>query len=660
MLKEVELPKHIYHGIKPVVRDYPTPANLAVFGADTETCKGRAISLQICGPDNDEYFTYCDPATVWSEFVGWLLPRCRNKGVNLCYFHNLNFDARVLLCLHHRAIYEHGGSVTIPIPYKGTPLEVSVLFGKVNKLRIQHGETVLQVLDSKAFTQNSLARSLKMFGIPQDKLGSPEGLGSLNYAELSKKDPRRISFEAYAVQDARAERALALKILEFHQAYSIPPQISLPSYAARVFRRHFLQLGERIPFPPLPVVKAGELSYHGGKNGYYLPKPSIVEDLYELDISSAYPYAMTELPALTDGSYKRVDRFRPKLAGLYCISGSTDPSRGYPLIFDHVFKPVSGSFTDLWHTSYEVELILKARHVRITNLWGYAWHPKRGAHNPFLRYIRHFYEKKSSVPKTDPYYNLYKLCMNSLYGKLASTIEMTSPESEAESDKLRELGVVLPEGIRVDQRFDPVLGRTVQIAKRWRAGSLYNPVVGSWITGHTRAYLARLEQKYHAIHSATDSIKTQMRGGSKDGLGGLKVECFGRAYMFRNKLYLHCSKSGEHCGHKSPPFKYPLLLSNGLPHPKSGQPLADHDGQHLCKVAMHGYKGPLWKLWDARHELVKTGRMSYTYTHVVGLREGLKRGKTPCDFIEVSEVLRLDRPALYDAESDILAPGPDE
>jgi hypothetical protein len=35
------------------------------------------------------------------------------------------------------------------------------------------------------------------------------------------------------------------------------------------------------------------------------------------------------------------------------------------------------------------------------------------------------------------------------------------------------------------------------------------------------------------------------------------------------------------------------------------------------------------------------GKISYTYTHVVGLREGLRRGETPADFVKRFEVLKL-------------------
>lgn len=650
MLKSVQYPEHTRKGITPTVKDFPLPRNLRIFGSDTETCYGHAISLQIASED-EVYFTYTEPKLIFDEFCGWIFPRCRPGGVNLCYFHHLNFDARVLLNLFWSQIYEQGGTVAFEADYRGGIILVKMLFGKVNKIDLKFGGTRLQVLDSKAFTQASLDRSLRMFQVPAEKLKSPEGLGKINYGTLSSTDPLRIAFEEYSRQDATAERLLGVKIMEFHEMYKVSPSISLPSYASKVFRRHFLRMGERLPFPPLPVVRAAELSYHGGKNGFYLDKPMVVEDVYEVDINSAYPYAMRELPPITTGQYNRVEGFVPGAAGVYCLSGQRLHKGGanhkYPLVFDHSFKPIKPgqAFSELWHTAYETERILAVPYnIRIDKVWGYVWRPKDGADNPFRRFVDHFYGKKESTPKSDPYYHFYKIVLNALYGKLVSTVEIVSQQSEDEMKKLRELGVDIPEYLRIDQRFDKVLKKYVSLTKLWRAGSMYNPFLASMITGHTRAYLYDLECKLKALHAATDSVKSRTYHEAVKGLGGLKVECFGRCYLFRNKLYLHFSKSDEYCGHKTPPFKYPAKMPDGTPHPKAGQPLVDEDGQHLCKVALHGYKGPLWMLFEGRHDLLHTGKMDYSYLHVVGLREGLRRGQTPCNFIEVPETLKIFEP----------------
>lgn len=654
-------PWHLQRGIRPLLRDFPTDNSLRVFGADTETCKGEPLSLQISGPDSD-FFSYTDRERIFPQFWSYMRENIRMGGVNICYFHNLNFDLRVLFSKYQIQMYEQFQDIKFKAEACGNTVEVALLFGKVNRAELSCGKLRLSIYCSMAFTQAGLAKSLKMFGVPTDKLARQDDLGKVRYDLLPDGDPEKAKFETYARQDAIAERALGLKILEFHREYKVRPAITLPSYASKVFRRYFLKPDDHIPFPPEEIVRAAEKSYHGGKNGFYLIGPDVLEDVYEIDINSAYPYAMHLIPPCTKGEYYRVESFSPKAAGIYCLSGKVLDGR-YPLMYDHRFRVIPtdkqnrqrSNFEDVWVTGHEVARILKVPgNIRITKLWGYAWIPSPGANRPFGDFVEHFYKKKQATPRSNPYYHFYKIVLNALYGKLVSTIEVKSEEAGDEMQKLREAGVDIPQYVRLDERFDPVLGRKVSISKFWKAGGMYNPFWASQITGHTRAYLYDLERQYSAIHSATDSVKTKTPPtGSSGELGDYKVETFGRCYIFRNKLYLHYAKDSTYCGHKEPPYKYPSKIitrdphnprdTKLLPHPKEGQPLLAHDGQHLCKIAMHGYKGPLWVLHDSRDLLLQLKRLSYSYLHCIGLREGLKRKLKPCDFVLIDEVLDLEK-----------------
>ena len=651
MIKDVQYPIHVLHGIRPLTRGFARMENLRIFGADTETCMGEPITVQIDGPD-DSFFVYTDRDRVFPDFFAWIFPRLRMKGVNICYFHYLNFDLRVLFRAYHLQIYEQFGDAKFIIPWPNGDVEVRMLFGKVNKATLKCQGRCLQIYDSKAFTQASLARSLKMFLIPEAKMKSPYGLGWLDFGKLPHADPRRIEFEEYSRVDALAERKLGQRIAEIHQLYDASVAISLPSFSAKILRRHFLKPKDTIPFPPIEIAKASEFAFHGGRNGFYLHRPQVIEDLYELDINSAYPYAMACLPPLTEGQYHKVTTFDPTRNGVYCISGEAFQFK-YPLVYDHSFKPIKlGPFEKLWHTGYEVAEMLAGYHVRIRELWGYVWEPAAGAENPFKKFVEHFYEKRQQSGKGDPYNHFYKTALNALYGKLLSTTERKSLEEEALRATLSEMGCQLPPGTRIDERYDPVLKRYVGVRRAWTAGSLYNPFWGGQVTGHTRAYLSRLELQYNAVHSATDSVKAPLTTENIQGLGGLKTECFGRCFLFRNKLYLHFSKTSEFCGHGTPEkpyYEYPKEEfyedERGnikyRPHPRAGRPLMDEDGQHLCKYALHAYKGPLWMLFDHRWDLIHSGKMRYQYIHVIGLREGMRRKKPVCNFVIVTEDLNL-------------------
>lgn len=645
MIKEVHYEPHHFKGIGPLLREYPIDRNIRIFGADCETVRGHALSLQIRGPE-DELFAYVDGESILPTFLSWVFPRCRGKGVNLVYFHNLRFDLRILFNAQAKAMYEQYHDIRLILGMDGRLLaedadtsgavEARIIYGKVNKATLTRCGTTFHIFDSMAFTQASLARSLKMFGVKEAKYEAPEGLGKIDYRLLSPSDPSRKDFEAYSIQDARGERGLGLRIMEFHRDYGVAPSLSLPSFAARVFRKRFMRPTDTIPFPPVEAVKASEFAFHGGKNWYGFDGPRIVEGVYEADISSAYPFAMSCLPGQTLGEFVKVRRFTPGFVGVYKLSGVVAPYT-YPLIFDHAFEPLSqGSrFSGLWHGSYEVELILK-HNPEVKVVEGWTWHPRKGSRNLFGDYARFFYEKKQSTPKDDPAYHFYKIMLNALFGKTVSTIPVVSDELRDEIRRLQESGVDVPDNLVIDERWDEVLGKYIRVKTTWKAGAFYNPFWGALITSHTRAYLYGLETKYHGLHSATDAVKTTSKVQGSKGLGGLNIEAHGRCYFLRNKLYLHMSDSFKFCGHDK---KKPPCYPKG--HKLAGQSFLDKDGQHLCKVALHGFKGPLALLWERRHDLIKTRSLSYSYDHVVGLREGLKREETPGDFVEREETLRI-------------------
>ena len=516
-------------------------------------------------------------------------------------------------------IYKQGSSFNLDVGgYNATGV-----FGKVNFFTIKRQNFRLLVLDSFAFTQTGLARSLKMFRIAQAKLTPPKGLGS---RKLRSKE-----FENYARQDSIAQYHLGLKILEYHNKYKVRPCVSLPQFASRVFRHYFIQKNEVIKFPPIPCVRGAELSYHGGKNHYHFDKPRVVENVYEADIISAYPYAMSKLPQFSEGKYSRVYSYTPGFCAVYRVTGMV--TGGYPLIFDHSFNPVMGPFENLWITGFELELAMKSPYIQIECKEGWIWEPSPSyKHSPLAEYVKHFFELKQKTPKTDPNYHFYKIAMNALYGKFQQAIEQR--ETVIVDD-----GKGNPVAMGLNGRFDSALGCIVSVNSQFKAGGLYNPFIATQITAFVRAMLYRYEVQYEALHSATDAIKTTHKIKSSSGLGGFKIEAFGRCYFFRNKLYLHFSKSFEYCSHNK--------REDGSPKSKDElQKMIWDKGQHLCKYGLHGYKGTVEDLYANRERLLSGGFYEYEYDHMVGLREGLRRRETVCDMTRRKERLSLTKNSL--------------
>jgi len=144
-----------------------------------------------------------------------------------------------------------------------------------------------------------------------------------------------------------------------------------------------------------------------------------------------------------------------------------------------------------------------------------------------------------------------------------------------------------------------------------------------------------------ALHSATDSIKSHKVLPVSDELGGLKREVYGTCWLFDNKLYLHFAKDTALCGHNLE--KGWLYVSQEelrtLPNVRnlhqtgrawdpalqSWKGKLFDRGQHLCKYGLHAFKGSVFSLYMERERFLREGALTYHYTHMVGLREGMKR-----------------------------------
>lgn len=683
MLKNVRVSKRLEEkGIIENHRGYPTKP-IRIFGADTETCRGRIFTFQISSEGN-ETITRTRPESAFKEFMGWINPHIDERGVNIVFFHNLRFDLTVLFAPEQEQIYNQYNDIHL----ERDGYVIRMLYGRVNFVRVwkdlggylcprckeipkeavrrvagknlcgnpKHGEpcpvrrnlgTCVRWIDSAAFCppgSKSLAAALKIYGVPYRKLSAPEGLGDrILYGK---------EFEDYALNDARAEEALGQSIMALHKEYDLTPCISLPQLSARILRHHFFRPGESFPFPPEPCRLASELSYHAGKNGFYV-KPGVYEDLYEYDINSAFPKAMKEMPQMVKGRYQHVRVYKPGVLGIYRISGIRKAGR-YPLVFDAGFRPVQGHFENQWITGYEMELLRKSSDYHYRCHEGWIWrHCKTYAHSPLGDFVEKFWTLKSTAPK-GPKRDTYKNILNSLYGKFAACVEKRPTEATA-------LGPVeISRGRESGGRY-------------FVAGALYHPFIATQITGYVRAELYRLEVAGSALHAATDSIKSRAELPTSERLGGIKKETFGRCYLFRNKLYLHFARTSRLCGHDL--GKGWLYISDtdagtlsevgndertgyrfdAESDRKIGK-LFDSDGQHLCKFGLHGFKGSVFLLYKNREYLFRNGYLDYSYPHMVNLREGIKRGETPANMMTRPERLLLwEKDATKDVKDAVLA-----
>jgi hypothetical protein len=304
-----------------------------------------------------------------------------------------------------------------------------------------------------------------------------------------------------------------------------------------------------------------------------------------LDLSSAYPHAMSGFPSFDDPSGFKMFRGRDvgrKLRevppwGVYKITGTAAPC-DWPAMFDHNFKPLTSRFSDTWVSGFELNESLRTGEVLVSSITGCVYDSKKDtSYSPFRGYVDDFYKLKADAKDPVMRY-MYKILLNALTGKFIQT----SPD------------------------YTLVDGRLVKIR---RAGGLYHPFIASLITGHTRAAIHALEHQYNAIHTATDGIFVpgNISAGTKKHLGAVVCEGRGDLALFRNKLYIFYSND------------------------KGDSKLASKvfSGRYILKCARHGFQGAIVDL----ERMASEGTRVYKTNKPIKLKTAIKRNDTPNKFV---------------------------
>jgi hypothetical protein len=170
---------------------------------------------------------------------------------------------------------------------------------------------------------------------------------------------------------------------------------------------------------PEEVVDASQYAYAGGRfEQFKLGRHK--DTVWEYDIRSAYPAAITQLPSLQSGSWEYVESFEHDSFGVWNISydKSRDDTNGPKPLFCRA-ENGSVSFPNEitgWYWTPEASLV--PLYVR----GGYVFRPRGRPIYPF-DFVRELYELRRHYVKLGiPSQLALKLALNSIYGKLAQTI----------------------------------------------------------------------------------------------------------------------------------------------------------------------------------------------------------------------------------------------
>ncbi len=561
-----------------------------IIGYDTETRFGLPITAQFYSEDVPKVTTIFDVngKTVTQQIFKHLSKTCRT-GFYIVLAHNLDYDTVSLFYPKKHLLIENPDR-TFDFTYD--QFEVSGIYdGQLCFFTMQHTKRELKFLfiDSFSWFKASLDNTSKIVSPHLPKLRKPKGLGTRHYT--SKDDV----FAEYAMRDAEIAYHAGKVINGWHREYDIDQTFSAAGMARHVFQRHYVE--DPIWRPPTRDEKLAALkSYKGGKNSM-LPEAGERwhHNIDSWDISSAYPHAMSDLPAFSKVSLyrdfamfpNRTRHFPPH--GVYCVSGVA-PDCKWPVFIRYSDKlkkhtGVRGKFDELWVTGYELNEARRAGEIKITSVWGHYYDSESDpvTDTALQRFIADFYAKKQSAPDRVSR-ELYKLLINSIYGKFVEQTDYTAPDGSI----------------------------------RKKAGAIWHPLIATLTTGHTRSVMHRLEHDTKAIHASTDGVlcnakdsPTTFAWAPQDGLGSIESEARNLTVaMFRNKLYLAFAKTGKT---KSRYF----------------------EGLYYSKDISHSFLGTARQL----EHMAVSGKRSYTHKRRVTLRQQ-RDGENANDFVRETRQLK--------------------
>lgn len=568
-----------------------------IYGADTETYKGLPMTLQFYSEDiNCDDIFFVNKNTATRDFLRWCSSRKRNCA-HVVYVHYLAFDLVEFLFSAYEKLVGIGGS----FEFRHGDWRISGCYGSPTFAVVSDGKgRTITIVDSYSFFRGSLDNASKLFCPDLRKLRRPVGIGEKLFTAKDTK------FVEYAMRDAVIAYHIGKAIERIHQEFDIRQAVSVADMAATIFRHKFLTY--TIPQPSREIIDAALLSYHGGKNNVTVER-GWYTNVSSIDISSAYNKSMHVLPAFSNEDlYKRVVYKKiPKLVnpwGVYRISGRVADCE-WPCVFSHAFKPLHGKVTDIWIQGMELNESLESGELKLESIKGYGYDADRDNQAPGLRtFVETFYKLKETAQ--DPVLRyMYKTIGNSVYGKFIQTRK------------------------RGSHAYTDIDAEVTVNASDLVAGGMFHPFIASAITAHTRARIHRLEHKYSALHTATDGIFTQrsikLASHRRDAdllptkntqLGDLTVEATDSTLLLiRNKCYvLYVDKPG-----------------------KKTIPSHTFKGKHIRKEARHGFQGTVTDL----ERMASTGERSYVVNRPRRLREAVKSGLTPNEFIKRRMTLKV-------------------
>ena len=280
-------------------------------------------------------------------------------------------------------------------------------------------------------------------------------------------------------------------------------------------------------------------SYYGGR--FEITKLGFCGQLYEIDINSAYPYAMTQLPdiAYSPMNYIKGD-YKPH--GIVKVKINEYPNhniQGIPIKDSIVYFPKRNDTVYLH--SHEIEPLEKFGYE--FDILNCRYYTPMSNKKPFKKFVENIYsERKKLKENKDPLHIFYKYLLNSCYGKFLN-VTKKSRKLEKSEMSYEDYVNAIESGNRDLSYYRYDNGDyDIFITDKEIGNPVFNLYIGSFITSLTRTKLIdyvianKLQDRVYAFH--TDSILTDKELKPNDyNLGEFNFELTGDTYIFKTGIY---------------------------------------------------------------------------------------------------------------------------
>lgn len=309
-------------------------------------------------------------------------------------------------------------------------------------------------------------------------------------------------------------------------------KVTLPSLAMGIFRHRFMPHDIYIHNYP-SALALERASYHGGRcEAWFIGK--VPEILYKLDVNSMYPYIMRDslfptklIRYYPNGSMELLQEQIRSHIVIAEVEIETKENR-YPYAGETKLLFPVGRFRTVLCAD-ELQDALKRGHIRqVYQLAVYASAPV------FREFITHFYNRRKEAKELgqSAAAELFKLLMNSLYGKFGQQSNEWTMVGEAPNDEVRSETILLPDGSTRQMR---AFGGKVWVNDGAVMESFESfPAIAATVTANARSYLRSLIDlagPQNCYYMDTDSIFVNESGYkrlagklSESELGALKLE----------------------------------------------------------------------------------------------------------------------------------------